>query len=399
MTIQGLIEKGNFPLAEIVCKEWIQSEPYNLAAWEELAHILEMCGANRLASRSRSENKIIQSNDLCKVSIEGAPAYLLSKAWGFGFFSDVFCVLGHLLLADITGRIPVVHWGRNSLFSDGMDANAFELFFEPVSTVTLNTLADLNLPVFPPKWSGEKKLLVEEHQKWEGLNSKMGGIYFFERAESLVVCDYNITPKDVQFWIPSHHLLFGLDTVILYRKLIAEYLRPKAEFVADADTFWKASEMNPKRTVAVHFRGSDKIQEVPNFVRDRIYQEFFHYINGYLNSGKFENVYLMTDDTRALAEFQQFFGLQLIAREAMRSSNDKGIHYLNRGSNAGREVLVDALCALRCGAFVGNGLSNPSRFIATAKDWEGNSQLLGLDLTFDYNQLLFGSSEELMGER
>lgn len=42
--------------------------------------------------------------------------YLLIKSWGFGFYSDVIAVLGSLLLAEITHRTPVVHWGKNSLF-------------------------------------------------------------------------------------------------------------------------------------------------------------------------------------------------------------------------------------------------------------------------------------------
>ena len=42
--------------------------------------------------------------------------YLLIKS--YGFWSDVEHVIGALLLAEMTGRTPVVHWGGNSYFTD-----------------------------------------------------------------------------------------------------------------------------------------------------------------------------------------------------------------------------------------------------------------------------------------
>ena len=48
---------------------------------------------------------------------EGEQRFLLIKAWGFGFWSDVLHVLGGLMLAELTRRQPVVFWGSNSLYS------------------------------------------------------------------------------------------------------------------------------------------------------------------------------------------------------------------------------------------------------------------------------------------
>src|SRR5580692_9084212 len=42
-------------------------------------------------------------------------------------------VFGCLLLAEITGRIPVTHWGKNSLYGDETDTDAFQLYFEAIS--------------------------------------------------------------------------------------------------------------------------------------------------------------------------------------------------------------------------------------------------------------------------
>ncbi len=36
--------------------------------------------------------------------------FLLIKSWGCGFWSDVDHVMGQLLVAEITNRIPVIYW-------------------------------------------------------------------------------------------------------------------------------------------------------------------------------------------------------------------------------------------------------------------------------------------------
>ena len=39
--------------------------------------------------------------------------YIVAREWGFGFWSDMGHILSVLLIAEITGRIPVIHWGNN----------------------------------------------------------------------------------------------------------------------------------------------------------------------------------------------------------------------------------------------------------------------------------------------
>ena len=63
-----------------------------------------------LKSKSSNDANQIVKNDKSK--------YLLIKAWGFGFFSDVNHIIGQLLIAELTGRIPIVYWGKNSLFGE-----------------------------------------------------------------------------------------------------------------------------------------------------------------------------------------------------------------------------------------------------------------------------------------
>ena len=75
------------------------------------------------------------------------PRFLLIKARGYGFWSDVSHVLGALLLAVMTGRIPVTYWGYNSRFTEGSGRDAFELYFKPVSEFAIETYLFWKPPV------------------------------------------------------------------------------------------------------------------------------------------------------------------------------------------------------------------------------------------------------------
>ena len=109
---------------------------------------------------------------------------------GYGFWSDVDHVIGQLLIAELSNRIPVVHWGKNSLFSDVSNSNAFDLYFEPVSSLAIDDLASCDLSFFPPKWNAGN-LHQEDHHKWYGPFGRQNGIFFLGRDEDVVVSDFH----------------------------------------------------------------------------------------------------------------------------------------------------------------------------------------------------------------
>src|SRR4051812_589750 len=78
--------------------------------------------------------------------------FLLIKPWGYGFCSDLDHVLGALLVAEMTGRIPVTLWGAGSRFRDN-EEDAWSNFFEPVSKYTIADLVGKNMSWFPAKWT------------------------------------------------------------------------------------------------------------------------------------------------------------------------------------------------------------------------------------------------------
>ena len=157
-----------------------------------------------------------------------ADRFLLIKSWGYGFWSDVFHVLGQLLLAEISGRIPVVHWGDNCLFGDGSGANAFEFFFEPVSVVGIGDIQGRGFSYWPPKWC-EDNILDGEINKRSGSFSRQAGLYLLGRPEDVVVADFFTQALELIPWIPEGHHLCGMSIDGLYKYSINKYLRPRAQ--------------------------------------------------------------------------------------------------------------------------------------------------------------------------
>lgn len=313
--------------------------------------------------------------------------YLLSKAWGYGFFSDVMVTLGHLFLAELTGRTPVVHWGSNSLFSARDGGNAFTRFFEPVGDVTLSALENPALRFFPDKWRHDN-LREENLDKWEGPGSRLRGELYLEREEEVLVCDFYTAFIELRDHLPAHSPWTAMAPDEAYRRLIAKYIKPRAE-IREAAAAEKRRLLGDSTAVAVHFRGTDKIREIAKYRLTFPLQEFFETVESFLTGQRCERIYLMTDDQRAVKLFRDRFGERLVCTEVMRAEGTLGVHYLQPGVQAGREVLTDALIALDCEAFVGYGLSNPSCYIYAARDWGDQGRLLGWNMLETRNSYVY----------
>lgn len=288
--------------------------------------------------------------------------YLLIKSWGFGFYSDVIAVLGSLLLAEITHRTPVVHWGKNSLFG------SFENFFEPITLVDIDHLSRQK-DFFPPKWNSEN-LAEENLSKWSGEYSRMDPVSYIAREEGVAVCDFFVGVVDLLPLIPPDHAMYQKSASEIYRWLISKYLRPREEITRRVDAFQKENLQEPY--VAVHIRGSDKVGEIPNL--DEVNMSFVRFLEGVDPGIK---IFLLTDDTRWLDITRQKFGnSRVIATDCTRTHTNTGPHYsYSRGVELGKEVMIDAYLASRAGIFIGNGTSSVSLVVSHMKDWRGNYKL------------------------
>ena len=346
---------SNWPQAEMFLRRYLFSGGRDPVAHHLLAVVAQGYGFGPAFRLSEKQVK----------TSESSPKYLLIKAWGYGFWSDVHHVLGQLLLAELTQRTPIVHWGGNSLFGDSAAVNAFELYFDPVSAVTLSDLS-ADLTVYPPKWT-HSNLSSDDVNKWDGLHSRMPAQSLFHRKEDVLVSDFYTTVNTLLPWVAADSAYHGLTDDAVYLALFAKYLKPHALLCERVAAFWQAN-MAGRHWVAAHVRGSDKIYESAGLHQTN--QRYCAFIDRIIELNPGIGVFLLTDSVEVHADFQVRYGDRLRTTPALRSDSSTGVHMQGHsGRTVGEEVLIDALLAVQCDYFIGNKESNVSLAIASMKPW------------------------------
>lgn len=382
---QTLVKKRNLPLAEILCRRILAARPDWVPALNILGVIAWSVGAHDSAARYLGRARAAAPDDptiaanlreveaaATRAAAEAAmeargPRYLLIKAWGYGFWADVDHLLGQLLLAEITGRTPVVHWGRNSLFGPGDGSDAFRLYFEPVSEVDARDLARPDYDFFPPKWTAAN-LFAEDVGKWHGPQSRMAGLYYLHRRERVAVSDFHTGVVALAPWIPPGHPLHGRSVAALYRHLVRRYLRPRPEIMAEVEATAERL-LGAAPFLAAHARGSDKAVEFARL--DEVNARYFAVVDRLRAARRFTRVFLLTDGAPLLEAFRARYGPRLVAADCQRTAGKVGLHYQRHEDRRrlGLEVMRDTYLAARAAAFVGNGGSNVSCMVGHLKDW------------------------------
>lgn len=393
---ERLLTSGNLPASEIVCRDILDAEPRHAAALTLLGVIAAKAGAFDHAKRHLTaalqvepHNAAVRThlnrvNDLRSPQPNAASTdrYLLIKSWGYGFWSDVSQVLGSLLLAEATGRIPVTHWGSNSLFGDGSTRDAFRLYFRPVSNLGLDDLARIpNATFFPPKWTSAN-LASENVAKWQGPGSRAAAMYFLNRQETIAVNDFHIAVVSIAPWLPASHPMHGQPVATIYRYLIRKYLQPVEAAQAACEAFFR-SHLDGAPFVAVHMRGSDKILEDSNLQATQ--QASLAAIDATSPDWR---IFLLTDDEALRTQMLSRYGERIVSTPCQRTSTSTGVHYLPavQPVQAGLEVMTDTYLAARANRFIGNGRSNVSAIIDLLTEWApDNSILIGRSLLMERN--------------
>lgn len=323
-----------------------------------------------------------RTREVGHVDLDDRRRFLLIRSWGAGFWSEILHLMGGLLTAEITRRIPVVVWGRNCLFRDADRADAFPDFFEPVSDASLASLPLAQGALFPPKW-GLANLAEPEVCKTEGPWSRMSAAQFIGRPETVAVYDHFNSTHLVRCWIPQEHPWHGLSTVALNQRILAKYLRPRQDFVERAIGHI-ARLFGDEPFSAVHLRGTDKALEMPLLEAVNAHA-IAHLREGAVHG---EPVFLLTDSVGLLDQARAAAGPSLRHLDCLRGTSATGVHFERPASprTLGGEVLVDVLVARQAGSFLGNGWSSVScgvRSLSTADP--GRVRLTGpFDMGLDH---------------
>lgn len=361
--VSGALQQfGNqrYGAADVMARHIVQHDPGHTAA----SALLEMI-------RSRVMDRLADDG-------AGSPRYLVIKAWGYGMWSEIAHIVGCCLLAELTGRIPIVDWGRGSLFHGDGEGDAFTAFFQPLSQSTVGDARISGLTVFPEKWAG--RLSDDRVSKWEGEGSRLGVADFLGRKENVAVADFYIAPVDAAAWIPPGHPLHGVAVEKLFRRVFETCFHPSPAVADRVSQAWERLGGGPDPMIAVHVRGTDK--DCRDTAGAPLWQRYCTLIDRLPATAR---LLLLTDDDRHARAFQERYPSRIVLTGAQRSSGRLPLHYdttIDR-VKAGREVIADVLLALRANGFIGLGPSNVSAAIAALRDWNASCLLFGRSVLCD----------------
>lgn len=403
---------GNLGHADAILRTMIHVGRAHPEAWAQLALLARLVKEDQTAFRFAQmalqlQPAHAQARSILAATKGAAPSldaksspdkrYLLIRAWNAGFWSDVDHVLGSLLLASLTNRTPVIHWGPDSRYGGTAEASAWDHFFEPVSGVTVHDLAGAGLSCHPPKWN-HGNIAGQSINRFTGKHSRTSFLSLLNRPEPVVVTDYFTALSGVRFYLRPDHADFKIDPQALMRRMLAERVRPLEKHRAAAEAFAK-EHFTRRPVLAVHVRGTDKIEEDPDVGGWN--NRLAGLADQALTSGQVKSVFLMTDTAAAQEGWKKHFKDALICPPSQVADGPVGLHFTPEldGITLGREILVDSLIATHADRFAGLASSNVARMISYLRPWpEGALHLAGEDLLSLPNTLLFDPRNSF-GER
>lgn len=302
--------------------------------------------------------------------------FLLIKSWGCGFWSDVDHVMGQLLAAELSNRIPVVYWGTNSLYAGSFQTNTFEMYFEPVSDYTIHDVMRPEYTYYPPIWNFDNAM-VEDLDKIAWKHRNLGDMMGSDA--NVVVSDVHYFIKPLINYVKKDHWAYGMAAHQIYRCLFDKYLKPKPDIEMEIQEFYDEYLKDERPVLGVHIRGGDKVREVENL--SHLNKQYHTEIKNFISRYNVKKILLLTDCKDILQEFQRLYGSMMVftdCRRGLRNDTDNAPHLqeytLKR--RKGIEIIKDTYLASKCDFFIGNGYSNVSYTVKRLKDWpESNIKL------------------------
>lgn len=252
-----------------------------------------------------------------------------------GFFSLFFLVLDALVMADRYGLTPVVEFGEHTLYYQGTKINGsrnpFEYYFEPVSEIRPDEINQCS-----------RVLLYKDGQRNRDYNQP------FSVAAQMV----SDNPTNNEY-IASQ--------VRVYQKYIK--LKPQVQMYIDQNlmNIFKGDE----RLLGVHVRGTDFHKGYLNHAKAVSIEQYLDEAAKVMDSGKFDGIFLATDEERAVDVFKMRFGDKVrYYGDTLRSVTGEALHFLANTREdhkylLGVEVLRDAMTLASCEGLIA-GFSNVS---------------------------------------
>ncbi|MBM3532190.1 MAG: hypothetical protein FJX60_04040 [Alphaproteobacteria bacterium] len=297
--------------------------------------------------------------------------YLAIHPWGCGLWGEIDHVIAQLAVAEITGRVPIVHWGNNGVYPAPGLNNAWEAYFEPVSDVSLGDVKATARSYFPPWWNRDT-IATTSVEARDPNRRRISSLYFFHAAEDVVVADCHNRLMDILPWAPESHWLAAVSPHAAYETLFAKYIRLAPRLGRRVDEI--VAQLGAGPILAVHYRAQSPgklLETTQNRGLEPL--DYFPAVDAFLSYSPTGKVFLLTDLTRCVEEFAARYGDRLRTLPAHRLVDareaDIGFRPGIDLKAVADEVIVDAYVALRCDEFIGDGASGVSCSIGYMKKW------------------------------
>lgn len=311
----------------------------------------------------------------------------LIKSWGYSIWAEIDHIVSQLLVAELTGRIPVVHWGMDSLYSKSLTTNSFEIFFEPISKYTSSDVVKPSFSYFPSTWNSHN-VLAEDPDKLKWKNRELSKM--MESQADVTVSDVYYHVSSIIPWIKKDHHVYGKTPHQVYRYLFDKYIQFQPDVIKKAQQFIQSHShfRDEKPILGVHIRANAIVNEI-----GQVYNLNHYYhpnIWNFMHNFQCRHLFLITDSHQLAKEFKKLYGIYdtLILSDSKKSFF-KGRVHPNRSNYPNQrhkdmelvqdtyDILKDTYLALQCDYFIGNGYSSLSNTVLRMKDWpETNIKLL-----------------------
>lgn len=263
-----------------------------------------------------------------------------------GFFSLFFLVLDALVIADRYGLTPVVEFGKHTLYYQGTvingSMNPFEYYFQPLSEIKISDVFHCS-----------KVLVYKDGHRNADYN------------KPFLVASQKVADDDSKN-----------DYLLTRAKIYKKYINLKPQ--VRSYIYENLSDIVDNHTLGIHVRGTDFNKGYLNHAKAVTLEQYLDEAGNAMESGKFENIFLATDEEKAIDAFKERFGDKVkYYDDVLRSTTGDALHFsTNTRKNhrylLGLEVLRDMITLASCDGLIA-GFSNVSlaaRIVKSGKDEE-----------------------------
>ena len=237
-----------------------------------------------------------------------------------GFFALFHRTLCALYFSDKMGFVPVVaNWDMCAYEEDHAifgTKNVFEYYFKQPASCSVEDALYSNTVIIPSN-NNMDLILFEYQSAWYELSDK----YISKMGE-------------------------------IYRKYIHFNDRINNEIEKDIE-----ETIGNKKTLGIHFRGADFRLNANGHPVSLTINDYFPYINKALKQNNYEQIFVATDDTKALTNLKKRYNNITFFSDVLRTTGDVSVAFLennrkNHKYRLGYEVLRDAFALASCDGLI-----------------------------------------------